>query len=125
MLTSRTFPMHGANGVVQLSDVLSTLGGEDLEWSIVYFSGLGTGPNGMAMPEFEALVRSLPLGFRMSWTDLREFASALWQTIECVIVAARSIADLLPGDLQEDDFHGCELVIQAQDSTEWIIGKRE
>ncbi|MEU8184248.1 hypothetical protein AB0B86_26165 [Micromonospora sp. NPDC049047] len=122
MLRFETIPMHQKTKLIQLADILMLIGDNDLEWSLVDFHGVGQAPRGMTMPDFEDLVRSSFLGYRMKWHDLDEFAHSLDQTMECLIIAATSLEEITEQQLRVDDFSGCSFVVEALDSTEWRLG---
>ncbi len=124
-MVTQTIGMFREDGSrVQLHDVLHDIDGEGLVWSILFYYGIGAAPNGMAMPDFESLVKGKPTGLIMSWSDLVTFSKNLEQTIDCLIVAVRSSDDLISEELSCDDFSRCVSVVEARDSTDWAISHR-
>ena len=108
---------------VQLIDWLNEVEPNNLNWSILYFNGIGQAPNDLSMDEFENAIRLDPTGFKMTWDDLLAFARKLDQTIECLIIAVEPNVELVGEDLARDDFSSCKIIIQAFDSTEWKVQK--
>lgn len=114
--------MFKKNGTcIQLADLLALLPNNDWLWSILEFNGIGLAPNNLSMSEFEKLIYSSPTGFLMSWSELKDFAFNLKQTIDCSIIAVESIESLRADQLALNDFKSCKLVLKALDSTNWFI----
>lgn len=110
---------------VQLFDILNEIETNDLNWSILYFYGMGQAPDGLSMVTFEKMVRSDNTGYKMTWDELLAFSKELELTIDCVIVAVKKGAEFDGLKLSQEDFSGCEFFIEAFDSTEWTIKKAE
>lgn len=122
MTNTLTFPAFRNNGVpVQLAEVLAVIPENNLVWSILEFDGIGEAPNNLTMDEFEQLVRKRPGGLVMSWSQLRDFSERISQTIDCVVVGARSDRDILSARRAGDYLSSCEVVLEMFDSTEWTV----
>lgn len=124
-MKSISFPMHLSDRLVGLDQVVSLLPVTALHWSILDFDGIGTAPDEMSMDEFQAVTHSTPGGYRLSWQDLRDFASRMEQTFECLIVGARVPSDFDASRFDKDDFRDCCIVLQAFDSTEWSVSAHD
>lgn len=119
------FPSSRSNGsLIQLTDFLQTIPENNFIWAILDFYGIGNAPNGLLMEDFETLVRSKSQGFIMNWAELQEFAGSLEQTYDCLIVAAKSLDFISSEKSEKENFKNCEIVIEAFDSTEWLIWAR-
>ncbi len=120
------FSIHRQTGVtVQLIDLLKIVPDNNLTWSILDFYGIGSAPKGLTMPEFEKATRSIPGGHLFSWPELKAFADQLDQTWDCLIVAVESKNDLVPEELDADNFNRCLIVLRAFDSTNWSVNARD
>ena len=121
-----TFPAFRPNGMaVELAELLAVIPKNELVWSIIDFYGIGEAPDNLSMEEFEQSIRTKPGGFVMSWLELKKFADRLEQTIDCVIIGAKSELDILNANYVGDDFTSCEVVLRALDSTEWHVWARK
>lgn len=121
-----TFPAFRPDGIaVRLAELLAVIPENELVWSVLDFYGIGEAPDNFSMDEFEQVVRKKPGGFMMSWPELKKFADRLDQSIDCVIVGARSEQDVLKTNFAENDFVSCEIVLSVFDSTEWSVWARE
>jgi len=117
-----TFPAFRNNGTaVQLAEVLAVIPENDLVWSILEFNGMGGTPDNLSMDEFEELVRRKPGGLMMSWGELKKLSDGFCQTIDCIVVGAKTERDILNAHKAGDDFSSCEVVLSAFDSTEWSV----
>lgn len=126
MTESLTFHAFRANGMaVQLAEVLAVIPDNDLVWSVLEFNGMGDAPCNFFMDDFAELVRKKPGGLMMSWDELKKLSSGFSQTIDCVIVGAKTAQDILDAHKAEDDFSSCEVVLNAFDSTEWFVWSRD
>jgi hypothetical protein len=122
----QTFPAFRTDGTaVQLDELLAVIPENEWIWSIIEFYGIGEAPDDLSMDEFDELVRAKDSGFIMPWLKLKKFASSLDQTIDCLIVGAKSEKDILSAKLTRDDFTSCEIVLRAFDSTEWSVWARD
>jgi len=125
MLTSFSVPMHQTTKLIQLSDVLSLFEPNVLKWVVVDFQGVGRAPNDVSMPEFEESVRKAEPPRCLSWTELNDFASFLDQTVECLIVALQDPGRIDWSRPLAEPYAGFDIVLEADDSTEWRIGVRD
>lgn len=122
MIKVSTFPAFRKNGIaVQLAEVLAAIPENDFVWSIIEFNGMGKAPGNLSMDDFEEQVRSKPGGLTMSWNELKKLSDGFDQTIDCLIVGARTSLDILSACKSGDDFSSCEVVLNAFDSTEWSV----
>ncbi|WP_276653655.1 hypothetical protein [Thalassospira lucentensis] len=118
----QTQSMFNPDGsVVQLIDILNTLSGNELKWSILYFDGIGKAPNSLSMEEFERKIQSEKLGFMMTWTELKKFANELEQTFDCVVAGFKENDAIDKNKILNGDNDGIEIFIEAFDSKEWTI----
>lgn len=114
--------MHLPGGsMLSMADVLSVFPNNDLLWVVLDFFGMGCAPKGMSMPDFEHKVRSVPEGFRMTWTELKEFGDCVTQAFDCEIAAFR----LTDFDAGRPGVELADAKICALDSTEWGVGVDE
>lgn len=126
MIDTLTFPAFRNNGVaLHLSEVLSAIPDNNLVWSLVEFSGMGKAPDNLSMDEFENKIRMKPGGLIMSWQKLKEVANKLDQTIDCLIVGAKTDQDILNAYLIENHFFSCEIILRVFDSTEWSVWSQD
>lgn len=117
-----TFPAFRNNGMaVQLAEVLAAVPENDFVWSILEFNGMGEAPDSLSINDFEELVSSKPGGLMMSWNELKKISDNFDQTIDCLIVGARTSQDILNARKAGDDFSSCEVVLSLFDSTEWSV----
>jgi hypothetical protein len=125
-MNTLTFPAFRENGMaVQLAEVLAVILENDLMWSMLEFNGMGEAPNNLSMDDFEELVRSKPGGLMMSWNELKKLSDGFSQTIDCMIVGAKTDRDILNAHKAGDDFSSCEVVLNVFDSTEWSVWARD
>jgi hypothetical protein len=122
MMKALKFPAFRNNGMaVQLAEVLAVIPENDLVWSILEFNGMGEAPDNLSMDEFEELVRRKTGGLMMSWGELKKLSDGFYQTIDCIVVGAKTEQDILNAHKMGDDFSSCEVVLSAFDSTEWSV----
>ena len=126
MMKALTFPAFRNNGIaVRLADVLAVIPENELVWSILEFNGMGEAPGNLSMDDFEEQVRRKPGGLMMSWSALKEISVGFHQTIDCIVVGAKTEQDILNAQMAGDDFSSCEIVLNAFDSTEWSVWTRD
>ncbi|MEV8016533.1 hypothetical protein AB0O76_09335 [Streptomyces sp. NPDC086554] len=117
--------MHGPRGrYVSLSDLLAHVPGERWTWRLLEFTGVGEMPDGLSVEEFEEAVSAAPTGLPFDWPSLREFASRVEQVQDLILLAVAEGAEPDPAALLAMDFSGSPFVIEAVDSTEWIVTDR-
>lgn len=66
-----------------------------LTWDVLKFYGVDNALNDFSMDEFEKFALSKCGGVSLVWFDLTSFARSLYQTYDCLIVAAKSQQDIL------------------------------
>jgi hypothetical protein len=112
-------PMWRDGEPVPLSAVLGAVDENDWAWQIRDFVGVGAAPAGESMQEFETAVRRTPID--MSWNELGQFAEAIEQVQDCLIVGVDRAAGSSRASHVGEDTVGTRLVIEADDSTTWEI----
>lgn len=126
MIARANFSAFRSDGTkVSLQYLLSEVPHNDLNWSVLAFRGVGTAPDGLTMEQFERLAESTPGGYLMSWQNLKEFSGHLDDTIDCLIVAAKSKADLLAIDRSSENLGTCDVWLELDDSTDWYVQTRK
>ena len=121
-IKSITFPAVKNDGtLVQLDEILSLIPENRWIWSFIEFSGMGKAPQNLSMQEFENEVISRKNGYLMSWHELIDFSHLLNQTIDCTLVAVKMPDEIFIEEILHNNFHKCEMVIQAFDSTDWSV----
>jgi hypothetical protein len=114
--------MHRPDGsLLQLDEILRRIPGEGLLWTFLTFDGIGVPPEGTTIPEFRDATEEASTGVHFSWADLLHFAAGLEQTIECVLLAVEAEGDLVPDELENNDFSRAKIMIEAVDSTLWEV----
>lgn len=78
----------------------------------------------MGIPDFEQELQEMQSGHAMTWRELVEFSRRLEQVWNCVIVGSEAKFMDKHAILRNQDYAGCDSVIEAFDSTEWKIGGR-
>lgn len=122
MIEKAIFPAFRTDGTkISLQLLLARIPDNDLKWSVLVFHGIGNAPSGQSMLEFERLAESTPEGFVMTWRELLDFAFHLDDTIECLVVAAKSVGDLMTIDRDSESLGLGELWLELNDSTEWLV----
>jgi hypothetical protein len=113
------FPMFQSAKRIGLDSIISAISASGLDWQLLEFNGVGSAPNGMAMPDFEAKVRSS--GHRMSETEFAQFVAGNEQIWDCLIVAVDSSDSRTAAEIEEQKFSGVKAVVEGIDSTSWEI----
>lgn len=113
------FPPNSAK--LNLDRVLSFIPDNDLFWSIRFFNGVGFCPFGLSMQEFEDSLINKPNGHLVSWDELKLFASKLSDTIDCLIIGAKTVEIFKGIDVKKQNFCKCDCVIDGFDSTDWSV----
>lgn len=117
------FPMHRNGSLVSLADILALIRPGRWNWRVLDFDGVGVGPGGMWMSEFDRIVREN--GYPMTWQDLNQFASGLEQTWDCLIVALTSDDKRSRQELLDSKCADAELVIEGIDSGSWEVSSKD
>lgn len=118
-------PMHGPEGrYVNLSDLLPFVPGAQWTWQILEFTGIGEMPDGLSVAEFEEAALAAPLGVAFNWAEVQAFASRVEQVQNLILVAVAVGSELDPAAVGVIDLRGCPFMIEAIDSTEWIVSDR-
>lgn len=118
-------PMWRGKELVGLSHILESVDSGPWLWKILEFSGVGSAPRNMSMPEFEALVSQCSDGYKLNWNELTEFAKGVEQTWNCLIVALDPSDSRSHRTLGEEDRCEAHLTIEGIDSSTWRIGARD
>ncbi len=114
------FPMHLEGGyLVRLVHVLKHLPDNNWIWTILEFEGTGR-PRNDTWPGIDKKAEQAT-GYKMTWQELNTFAEDLHQTIDCVIAAVQSEAEIDRLKIVRQDFGGCRAAIVALDSWTWSI----
>ncbi|MFE6910396.1 hypothetical protein [Streptomyces erythrochromogenes] len=112
--------MHGPDKPVgELIEILHHINGQEWNWRVLEFYGVGEMPNDLSVDEFEDLVDSSPHGIEFDWPGILEFAGSLEQTHDLVLVAVAK-GQPLP-TLSQNDWSSYPCAIEALDSYEWVI----
>ena len=115
-----------------LIDILEALDGESpgFTWAIHELwaesaegSLLDLGP-GRNVLRFEEELKASPIGVVMDWQQLVALARSARQVIDAIIVATRDIGSLPEWVSVEDLYKTCEIVIEACDSSYWLVYAR-
>lgn len=115
-------PMYRADGTrIQLADLLAKVPENGWVWSIIEFDGVGEIPSGESIVDFQKKLLEQPRGLLLKWSELLRFSGSIEYTIDCLIVAVSSSEKLDIVKLLADNFLGCEVVLRAIDSTEWVL----
>lgn len=118
-------PMHSPVGrYVNLSDLLPFVPGERWSWRLLEFTGIGEMPNGLTVAEFEEAALASPSGIPFDWPSVNEFASRVDQVQDLILIAVEPDTEPDPAALKALDLTACPFVIEAIDSTEWIVTDR-
>lgn len=120
-MDSTTFRLQGPDYYVRLADLLPLIPDNDWVWSILECDGTGIMPNGMSVDAFEELVHASPTGLVLRWPELKAFATGLEWNHFLLVVAVRSVEQLVAAELGVDDFSTCLVVLEAFDSTSWMV----
>ena len=113
---------------VELRDFLRVVEpeGRHLIWSILDLEARSDPDKFKAnLLEIEQQVSQSPQGLILSWEELVEFADALIEVLDTVIVGCKDkklIPRLVPGD---EIFSTCEIGIEAFDSSLWRVYARD
>jgi len=93
----------------------------DWIWSVLEFEGIGCAPDNLSMAEFEAILDSQEKGKIMSWREVCEFGDAIEQTYNFLLVAVRSISDIIKPKEPYVNAEDYIFAIEAFDSTSWTV----
>jgi hypothetical protein len=126
MLQFASIPIHPEAGtIIALRDVLGKIPANNLQWHILYFTGVGVAPDGLTMPAFERAARASPGGYRLTWNELLRFAKNIDQVWDCLIVGARHDVSVEREAMESGVLPDCDYVIAADDSTDWKLGAKD
>ncbi|MEU4997746.1 hypothetical protein [Streptomyces sp. NPDC021622] len=118
-------PMHGPEGrYVNLSDLLPFVPGARWTWRLLEFTGVGVMPGGRSVEEVEEAALAAPTGLPFDWPSLREFANRVEQVQDLILIAVAEGTDPDPAALAVMDLSGSPFVIEAIDSTDWLVTDR-
>jgi hypothetical protein len=118
-------PHSGEGLILNLKELLPSIPYNDWTWSIMEFSGTGSAPDGVSMPDFESCLWELDQGWLLTWEELVSFAGGIHQAFSCFIVAVDS-AEKIRRPVEVDEApEGCIIGVEAFDGSEWIIWSDE
>jgi hypothetical protein len=104
---------------ITLAAILEAIGPNVWAWHLFEFSGVGTAPRGIAMADFEQEVRAH--GYRMTWDELRRFASEIEQVWDCLIIGLDKTDVRTHQQVVESHFTDAQVIIEGLDSTYWEV----
>lgn len=113
----RVSAVCSAGSPVRIGDVLGRLPGNGFNWSVLYFHGVGVAPRGMDMVAFENACLHSAHGFLLGWDELLDFVGRIDQANDLLIVASTQPDRIDAQAVREDDYSGCEFVLNLFDST--------
>ena len=102
---------------VRIGDILARLPGNGFNWSVLYFYGVGVAPRGMDMAAFENACLNSAHGFSLDWDELLTFVDGIDQAFDLLVVASTQPDRIDAQAVREDDYSGCEFVLNLFDST--------
>lgn len=120
MISGISFPMRHEGSVLTLTTILEAVGTNDWNWQLFEFSGVGIAPRGMAMPDFEEVVREH--GYSMTCEELRKFANETEQVWDCLIIGLDKADVRTPQQILKNEFSDVRVIIEGVDSTNWEVG---
>jgi hypothetical protein len=123
MMECIEFPMHRDDSIVALADILAVINPGRWTWRVLDFDGVGIGPGGMWMSEFDRIVHEN--GYLMNWQELNQFASGLDQTWDCLIVALTPDDKRSRQELLDSKCADAEFVIEGVDSDSWEVCSKD
>jgi len=76
---------------------------------------------GKSIPDFERMIDKSPKGFLLSFDELKQLSGCFDQVIDTLIIGCSSIENVTRYDSDQKMFDACDIVIEMDDSTSWII----
>jgi hypothetical protein len=104
---------------LSLADILSRVPADFQFWVLLEFHGIGVAPDGTPMVDFETRVRAL--GHRMGRREFEQFAAAVEQVWDCVVVGTPTDLPISKMALDRMELPERAIVIEAIDSTLWQV----
>jgi hypothetical protein len=114
-------PSSSAGFIHNLKDLLPLIPDNEWTWAIIEFTGTGTAPDGIGMPDFESCLWELEQGWLFTWEELVSFANGIHQAFSCFIVAVDSVVKIRRPVEVDEPPEGCIIGLEAFDGSEWVI----
>lgn len=112
------FPMHRAGHVIGLSDVIDLLEAPPLRWVVAEIEAISEPRSSVDVLELERRVRESSGGVELADDALRDLASSLAQVLDCEV---HGFLVTSSGAGAREGAAPAVVVLQAVDSTEWVI----
>jgi len=106
---------------VDLKDILVEIDGEQFNWSMLYFDGMGHLGKWGTIPDFEEMVNESENGLFISWKDLNELANLFREIIDIIIIGCKDTKQLMRYEEDEKMYRSCDIVIVKFDSCFWEV----
>lgn len=111
---------------VELKDILEEFDGSKLNWSILFFSGLGDLKKwNTTIPEFMKKSNESENGLYISWKDLNNLTVLFWEIIDIVIIGNEDIMGLRRYEDDETMYDSSDIVIVKFDSSYWEVFSKD
>lgn len=118
---ARIFDAGSGAAVPSLSDILSGLEGDSLKWSLLSLWATGDLGEGKSVPDLENTIAEAPRGLLLSFSELKKLSTRFDQVIDTLIIGCSSSENIIRYDDDQEMFSACDVVIEMDDSTSWII----
>lgn len=111
---------------IDLQDILEEINnGNSLNWSILFFYGMGHLKDGKSIPDFEEEVRNSERGVFLTWDDLNMFADSLWQAFDFLVIGCTDPRLIVRHENDQEMYETCDIVIHMHDCCFWEVFSRD
>ena len=104
-----------------LPNILSAIEGAPLSWSLLSLWATGNMGEDRTILELEDAVNNSPNGLSFTFDELKELSNRFDQVVDALIIGCSSPEGIGRYENDEEMFAVCEVVIEMNDSTNWII----
>lgn len=111
---------------VELPDILNEVkNGDLLNWSILYFYGVGHFGEGKSLLAFEENINNSEKGYFIKWSDLNELSNKLYDIYDIIIIGCKDKNSLLRYEKDQEMYEACDIVIEMCDSSFWEVFSKD
>jgi len=118
---AKIFDAGNGAAIPSLLDILSGLEGDSLKWSLLSLWATGDLGEGKSIPDLENTIAESPRGILLSFDELKKLSGCFDQVMDTLIIGCSSLENIARYDNEQEMFAACDVVIEMDDSTSWII----
>lgn len=109
-----------------LKEILKTIdNGDDYIWCIEYLDPIASFENGENIRTLELEIPTCPNGYILTWNELCELSLKINQVVDGIFIASKDSKNIKRYLTDLERYKNCDIVIEACDSSFWIVATQD